>query len=128
MKKLALVCVVILGCSFVMGASLMRNPFGNEEMVKKIVTAVAAFYKGCESEEASVIMAELAIVEMAKKNNKDAVPYLEKALEEVEEPGLRNFTKFLIANCHKENGDIDKAMDQVMTVIIEDYGKEEEEK
>jgi hypothetical protein len=128
MKKVAVICVLILGCSVVMGASLVSKPFADMDHVEKIVKAVAAFYKGCEDERASVIMAELAIVDLAKKNKKDAIPYLEKALEEIDEPGLRNFTKFLIANCHKENGDVDKAMEQIMTVIIEDYGQEEEEK
>ena len=129
MKKFAMVCVLILGCSVVMGATFKAaNPFGNMDQVEKIVKAVAAFYKGCESREASVVMSELAIVDLAKKHDRNAVPYLEKALEELgeDEEGLRNFTKFLIANCHKENGDIDAALDKVFSVISEE-GLEEEE-
>ena len=118
MKKFALICLMVMGCTVVMGATLKGgNPFGNMDQVEKIVKAVAAFYKGCESEKASVIMAELAIVDLAKKNEMNAVPRLEQALEELEEPGLRNFTKFLIANCHKENGDIEAAMDVLQSVI-----------
>ena len=129
MKKFAMVCVLILGCSVVMGATFKAaNPFGNMDQIEKIVKAVAAFYKGCESREASVVMSELAIVDLAKKHDRNAVPYLEKALEELDEDeeGLRNFTKFLIANCHKENGDIDAALDKVFSVISEE-GLEEEE-
>jgi flagellar motor component MotA len=127
MKKVALICLVVMGCTVVMGATLKAaNPFGNMDQVEKIVKAVAAFYKGCENEKASVVMAELAIVDLCKKHDRDAVPYLERALEEVEEPGLRNFTKFLIANCHKENGDIDKALDRVFSVISEEKIEEKE--
>jgi len=120
MKKFAVVCAVLLGCTVVMGATFSAGKmFGDMDKIEKIVKAVGAFYKGCESEEASVIMAELAIVDMSKKEKKDATPYLQKALEDMKEPGLRNFTKFLIANCHKENGDTDKALEELLSIIKE---------
>ena len=122
MKKVALICLAIFACTVVMGATFSAGKWmGKEGQVEKIVKAVAAFYKGCESEEASIVMAEIAIVELSKKEKKNPIPYLEKALEGLEKPGLRNFTKFLIANCQKENGDIDKALDTIMTVITEKY-------
>ncbi len=133
MKKLAVICLLVVFAGVAMGATFKAaNPFGNMDQIEKIVKAVAAFYKGCESEKASVIMAELAIVDLAKKNDMNAIPRLEDALEELEEPGLRNFTKFLIANCHKENGDVERAMDVLQSVITgEEYayddGEEEEE-
>jgi len=119
MKKAAVICLIVIGCAVAMGATCAAvKPFGDFDKVQKIVKAVAAFYKGCESREASVVMAELAIVDLAKKNEKDALPYLQKALEEVkDEEGLRNFTTFLIANCHKERGDIDAAMETALSVI-----------
>lgn len=120
MKKVALICLIVLGCSIVMGATLKAaNPFGDWDQLKKVVFAVGAFYKGCEDERASVVMAELAIVDLAKKNDKDALPYLQKALNELKEPGVRNFTMFLIANCHKEKGDTDKALEQLLEIIKE---------
>jgi hypothetical protein len=134
MKKVAVICLIVLGCGIAMGATCAAvKPFGNFDHAQKIVKAVAAFYKGCESREASVVMAELAMVDLAKKNDKDALPYLERALDEVrEEEGLRNFTKFLIAYCHRERGDIDAAMETALSVIeegereIDDHDDEEE--
>ena len=119
MKKAAVICLIVLGCAVAMGATCATmKPFGDLDKVQKIVKVVAAFYKGCESREASVVMAELAIVDLAKKNEKDPVPYLRRALKEVEdEDGLRNFTTFLIANCYKERGDIDAAMETAFSVI-----------
>ncbi len=119
MKKAAVICLIVLGCAVAMGATCAAvKPFGDFDRAQKIVKAVAAFYKGCESREASVVMAELAIVELSKKNEKDALPYLQRALIEVkDEEGLRNFTTFLIANCHREKGDIDAAMETAFSVI-----------
>ena len=135
MKKAAVICLIVLGCAVAMGATCTAvRSFGDFDKAEKIVKAVAAFYKGCESREASVVMAELAMVDLAKKNDKDALPYLERALDEVrEEEGLRNFTKFLIAYCHKERGDIDTAMETALSIIaegerdIDDPDDEEEE-
>jgi len=121
MKKVAVIGLIILGCAVAMGATCaVVKPFGDLDKVQKIVKVVAAFYKGCESREASVVMAELAIVDLAKKNEKDPLPYLQRALKEVkDEDGLRNFTTFLIANCHKEKGDIDAAMETAFSVIAQ---------
>ncbi len=130
MKKVALVCLLVVGCCVAMGATLkVANPFRNWDQAEKIVKAVGAFYKGCQNEEASIIIAELAIMDLAKKTNKDAIPYLEEALEEVEEhDGLRNFTRFLIANAYKEKGDTDKALKTLLSIIrVEDDNEEEDD-
>jgi predicted negative regulator of RcsB-dependent stress response len=115
------ICLIVVGCAVAMGATCAAvKPFGDLDKARKIVKVVTAFYKGCESREASVVMAELAIVDLAKKNDKDALPYLQRALKEVkDETGLRNFTTFLIANCHKERGDVDAAMETALSVIAE---------
>jgi hypothetical protein len=120
MKKIALIGMFAVLCCVAMGATLKGGmPFGDLEQAKKIATAVGAFYKGCENEKASVIMAELAMVALAKENDKDAVPYLQASLEEIKEPGLRNFTMFLMAHCHHEKGDIDKSFGQLLQIVKE---------
>jgi hypothetical protein len=87
--------------------------------IEGIVKMVAAFYKGCENPEASTIMAELAVCDMADKGQCDAIPELEANLARLKNPALKNFTRFLISDQAKKKGDKDRQLAELRKVMEE---------
>ena len=121
-RMVALVALgLIIPVAVGLGLEKKRRAKHNDlDNLQQMVEAVKQAYEGAQNPESAIIMAELGLHEMGKKGNlKDAPARLEKALEQVETPGLRNFTRFLIAAAHAEAKDHEAAAAQLDQVITE---------
>jgi hypothetical protein len=115
--KIAIVtAVVLVSVPLIAAAGSKGGQFKDAEGMVKLVTA---FYKGCQSQEASTIMAELSVCDMADKGQCDAIPELEANLARLKNPALKNFTRFLISDQAKKKGDKDRQLAELRKIMEE---------
>jgi len=117
MALVAFGAVVPLAVGFSLGR---RGAAHDLDEAERFVEAVKQAYQGCESPEASIVMAELGIYELGKRKQiPDAPERLEKALAKQDDPALRNFTRFLLGLAYAEQKRGDRAADALGAVIDE---------
>lgn len=88
--------------------------------LEKVVKLVKKVYKGASEPESTILMAELAIFDLGKKEKiRDAPARLEKILAQVEHRPLRNFTHMMIAASYGEQNNPLKAAAQLEVMVAE---------
>jgi hypothetical protein len=124
-KKILVVIIIIVLLLSVVAALKKRRRRSEFMEIERISKLVKKFYGACESSEAAIIMAELAIMDQGKKGHVDAEAELRIILKKVKSKPLRNFTRFLIADYYKEKGQFDK-MKAVLQEIVDENVAEAE--
>jgi hypothetical protein len=114
--KVLAIILVVGGVAFALGFKAHK---GELHKIEKIAKFIKGFYGACNNDEATVIIAELGIVDLGKKGHADAAAELEKILPNLKKQGLKNFTRFLIADSYKKKGEYAKSVEVLRQIALD---------
>lgn len=120
----ALLATVPLAVGFGLGESKKRKERDKLGEMKQMVQAVKLAFEGCKHPDAAILMAEVGLVHLGTEGGlPDATARLSKALPTIQDPAVRNFTRFAIAVTEGQAKRAGGAADQLEKVIEENAAR-----
>ena len=126
--KLGLVVLIVFavvplmgfGAAKVAGGGGKRSKLEKIAEVEKGVELARKAYKLCDDSEAVIILSQIGIIALSKKEGRDPSDELGSVLEKIHKPQLRNLTRFLMAGVAVDmNKDNERAVEILRSIIDE---------